>query len=266
MLYDHVAAHVVRFPAATYHEPFLGGAALFLYLRDRGDHRLALLSDVNADLVELYQVIARHPHGVCSQLEVFAHGHDKAKYLRIREAWNGIRDTWSPCRRAAATLYLNRACFNGMWRVNASGAFNTPCGDRLALPTFDQLFAVSEALKWTGIGAMGFVQAMTAAQPGDVIYCDPPYLALSATANFSSYAAGGFGFAEHETLAAVSRELVRRGVFVMLSNADVPATYALYPADDWNREIVSVPRRISAKGSGRGIVTELVITPKQLGA
>lgn len=261
----------VRDASVRYFEPFAGGAALHLYLRGRGVTAPATLSDLNVDLIDAYETVAADPAGVWSTFDLFANGHTAEKYYRMRDAWNGIRDTWTDTRRAAAFLYLTKTSFNGLWRVNASGGFNVPCGYQTTrgerrvlepmLPLGD-LCAFAHAMRNVTFHGCHFVDALMSAREGDVVYCDPPYLALSPTSNFTSYASGSFGFAEHEMLASVARELVKRGVFVMLSNADVPAAHALYPRSEWDLEIVSASRSISARGASRGAVTELVITPK----
>jgi DNA adenine methylase len=274
LLYAKLPPRITSGPSPSrYFEPFAGGAALHLHMRALGGTASAVISDVNADLIATYQAIAADPVGVFDALALFADGHSAEKFYIVRDAWNGIRDTWRPARRAAAMIYLNKNCFNGLWRVNEAGGFNVPVGyktkhgERIAaspsLPSLAELGAFASATADVEFRACGFVEAMTSARAGDVIYADPPYLGLSPTSNFTSYASGGFGVAEHEMLAAVARELVRRGVFVMLSNADVPKTYELYPRSDWNLEIVHAPRKIAARGASRGVVTELVITPRE---
>jgi DNA adenine methylase len=255
-----------------YFEPFAGGCALHLHMRSCGDVAMATISDTNADLIRCYQAIATDPDAVADAIPWFADDHCVEKYHHVRNAWNGMREIWPAAKRAAALLYLNKTCFNGLWRVNAAGAFNVPMGYREKLgervvpkpsmPTREELHAFADAMIGVDLIACGFVDAMTRARPGDVIYADPPYLELSPTANFSSYTPGGFGLPEQEMLAAIARELVKRGVFVMLSNADVPIARDLYPSDIWNIETISASRRIAANGSKRGVVTELVITPR----
>ena len=246
-----------------YVEPFAGSAALFFYLRARGLDMPAVLADSNADLVNVYAAIAREPEAVAAWLEIFARGSSKGKFYLVRQAWNRTRELWTDARRAAGFIYLNRACFNGLWRVNAAGEFNVPYGQRasLAIPDREHVSAFARALAGVTLKAHGFVATLSACRPGDVVYCDPPYLPTSATSSFVGYDVGGFSTDDHELLASMTRELVRRGVWIMISNSDTPLARELYADPIWQIETISAPRRIAADATKRGDVRELLITP-----
>lgn len=246
-----------------YIEPFFGSGAVFLRLRAIGWRGASVLGDLNDDLCTVYREIQRSPQNIRNWLDLFEQGHCKEKYYLVRDAWNGTRDGWPLARRAAGFIYLNKACFNGLWRVNASGAFNVPFNNnkKLSLPTLATLVQMQRALVGAAIEPKSFVDTMTLARAGDVIYCDPPYIPTSATSSFTAYA-GNFGIDEQTMLASVAREMVKRGVFVMLSNSNSPLAWSLYPDDVWMIDHVTAPRKVAADGARRADVTELVITPK----
>ena len=253
-------------------EPFAGGAALSFRVRPAE----AVLGDINADLVELYQEVARDPSGLHARAsELFErHAVDReATYYGGRAAWNDRRRDWDPQRRAACFLYLNRTCFNGLYRVNRAGAFNVPIGrpssSREAhCPTLPQLIAAGEVLGRSILRCSDYVETIALAERGDLVYLDPPYLPLlrreagdakaGKAASFAAYTSDGFGERDHEELAMHARALVERGVHVMASNADVPLARVLY--DGFRLSAVSSSRPISARAQGRARVGELILT------
>jgi len=217
-----------------YHEPFLGGGALFFHLRPEG----ARLGDANADLVNCYRQLALAPGGLIGQLEVYEAAHSRDVYYATRAAWN--EGVMSPLGRAAAFVYLNRTCFNGVWRVNKAGKFNVPMGRTKKPWVVDhaRLRACSAALQGAVLnppGEMrpGCYQATSGnAKAGDLIYFDPPY---DGTFDY------GVPFAQ-PLLAAWFRMLNRRGVQLMLSNADTPSVRELYSG--FRIDSVSVRRSV----------------------
>lgn len=270
---------VPRVPArfGRYVEPFAGGAALFFALAPE----VALLGDVNADLIELYAEVCRDPAGVHSKLRQLFDEHASdpdATFYAGRDAWNTRRSRWTAQHRAATFLYLNRACFNGLYRVNRAGAFNVPVGKPSssgppACPSLPQLIATGAALGRATVRCSDYVEVLAEAERGDFVYLDPPYLvrpkdedpgeprskSKSKSKSFASYTQGGFGERDHAELARHARALVDRGVFVMASNADVPLARALY-ADGFEITEVLSSRPISASGAGRRPVGELIFT------
>lgn len=246
-----------------YFEPFSGGAALFFHLRPTS----AVLSDTNKDLIELYAEIARDPSGLHAQAAELARAHvaDPASYYVVRDAWNVDRGKWKAQRRAAAFLYLNKACFNGLFRVNKAGKFNVPIGRSSGsgaswprMPSAAQLVAAQGALRDARLCCADFVEVVADATRGDLVYFDPPYMPASRTASFTSYSRLGFGPRDHEELARVARDLVDRGVRVMLSSADVPAARELYRGLEISE--IRCDRSIGASGASRGRVGELIVT------
>ena len=165
-----------------------------------------------------------------------------------------------PAARAAALIYLNKTCFNGLWRVNRGGAFNVPMG-RYANPLIcapDKLRAASLVLARAELRCIDYRAVVAEAVRGDFVYFDPPYDPMSPTASFTSYTAGKFGVDDQRTLAQCARELVERGCYVMLSNSDTLFIRALYR--DFRIARVKCARSINADAKSRGAVNELVIT------
>lgn len=233
-----------------YYEPFLGGAAVFLGLQPGG----AVLSDVNADLVTLYRVIQTDVESLIADLA--RHRYERDYYYRVR-AQDGAR--LSPVQRASRTLYLNRTCFNGLYRVNRRGEFNVPFG-RYTNPTIcdaDRLRAVSAALAGCRVVDQDYATATATAVDGDLVYFDPPYFPLTRTSNFTSYTKMAFGPDDQRRLAAVFDDLTARGVACVQSNSDTPFIRGLYAHH--RIDLVTARRAISRDPESRGLVTEVVI-------
>ena len=219
----------------------------------------ALLSDVNPELVGLYQAVRDDVEGVISALtRLAAAGHAAEAYYGVRTRYNTERRA-SQTSRAAMFLYLNKTCFNGLHRVNRRGEFNVPAGKYKNPRIVDStnLRAASLALATADIRRAGFEELLGSARPGDFVYLDPPYVPVSATASFTAYAQEGFGPADQERLRDVYRELDRRGCRVMLSNSDVPFVRALYA--EWRIDVVQAPRAVSCDGAKRQSVSEVVV-------
>lgn len=251
---------LARLPSSygRYYEPFAGGAALFLRLAPAR----AVLNDANADLIELYHVVRDDVDNVIKVLEMFAKTHEvdgKNLYYSTREDWNERRRSWSAAERAAAFVYLNKTCFNGLWRVNSDGHFNVPMGKykNPAILRPEALRAASAALARAELRSVDYREAVGDAVAGDLVYFDPPYVPASPTSNFTSYTEGGFGERHHRELADTARVLVARGVHVLLSNSDTPLTCSLY--DGLRMDSVQCGRAINADASKRGAVGEIIV-------
>ncbi|NLY95176.1 MAG: DNA adenine methylase [Myxococcales bacterium] len=235
-------------------EPFVGGGALFFAMRPRR----AVLSDVNERLVTTYLAIRDELPTVIRHLEALDRAHSDATYYEVRDRYNTASRV-SSAERAAMFVYLNKTCFNGLHRVNRRGHFNVPLGryENPRIVDHEGLAAASRALRGAEIRHASFEELLAYAKPGDFVYFDPPYAPVSATANFTSYAAGDFGDADQVRLRDVYRELDRRGCRLMLSNSDVPRIRELYR--DYRIEIVAAPRAINCDARKRGPVTEVVV-------
>lgn len=238
----------------TYYEPFVGGGAVFFeVLPER-----AVLSDMNAELVTTYNAIKNDVDKLIRSLKGHIHSKDYFLELRAKDISN-LNDI----EIASRFIYLNRTGFNGLYRVNKSGQFNVPFGSYKNPVICDEnnLRAVSKVLKNVSILHQDYKHVLKTAQPGDFIYFDPPYFPVSKTASFTSYTAGSFLEKEQIELRDAFVELHKRGCFVMLSNSDTPFVNELY-ADISNVTIhkVSAGRAINSKASGRGKITEVVVT------
>jgi DNA adenine methylase len=240
----------------TYYEPFIGGGAVFFALAAEERFGHAMLSDVNAELVNTYEVVQQHPERLMSLLRTFKINKDE--FARIRSN-DSLQRT--PNYRAARTIYLNKTCFNGLYRVNSEGKFNTPWGKKdesVKLFEEERILACSKALAQASLSACDFEISVEQAKHGDVVYFDSPYAPTSKTANFTGYAKGGFTADDQERLRNVAEKLHARGVHVLISNSDTPLVRELY--DGFRIEEVQAPRRINSKGGKRGNVSELLIS------
>ncbi|MBI3945833.1 MAG: DNA adenine methylase [Armatimonadetes bacterium] len=245
-----------RVPASfgAYHEPFVGGGALFFALFGLGSLSTACLSDINPSLIDAYIAVRNHVDEVIVALR--QHRHDERHYYAVR----ALKPELLPLpERGARTIYLNKTCYNGLHRENRAGQFNVPFG-RYKNPTIcdeENLRACSRALQRAEVSRRHFSSVLDVARPGDLVYFDPPYHPLSATANFTSYDRSGFGEGDQAQLRDVYAELTRRGVKAMLSNSDTPFIRSLY--SDYEISQVHAPRIVNSRASGRGKVPEVIV-------
>jgi DNA adenine methylase len=241
----------------TYAEPFAGGAALFFALEsDRSrSFEHAILADQNEELVACYRAVKSRARELVLRLRDYKY--DRDAYYRVRaEETAG----WSDVDRGARLIYLNHTCFNGLWRVNAAGKFNVPFGryDNPRIVDEEGLLSASAALQRVEIVHADFAEVTASLGPGDFAYFDPPYVPLSKTASFTSYAAGGFGPQDQERLARELSALRDRGACAMLSNADTKGVRELYQGFAVHE--VKAPRAINSNTKKRGDVNELLVT------
>ncbi|MBV7295896.1 DNA adenine methylase [Corynebacterium sp. TAE3-ERU12] len=241
-----------------YLEPFIGGGAV---LFDLAPER-AVVGDITAGLIELYEVIRDDVDAVIDRLRTHAAQHSEEHFYLVR-AWD--RQPGFAGRpavdRAARMLYLNKTCYNGLHRVNRQGQFNVPYG-RYVSPNIvneDGLRAVHDYLSSADVSfnVASFEQTCAAAQPGDFVYLDPPYDTVSDTANFTSYAQDAFGKKEQQRLKEVCDDLDRRGVYFLLSNSATEFIRELYAT--YRVDIVKAGRAINSNASRRGKVNEVLV-------
>lgn len=247
-----------RLPPAprTYYEPFAGSAAVFFALAAEGRIDRAVLADSNPELIATYRALQGEVERVLDVLAEHAARHSEDHFYAVRDLEPG---RLTLAERGARLIYLNRTCFNGLYRVNASGKFNVPFG-RYRNPLIHQperLRRAARLLAGVALHEQDFERSCAAARPGDAVYLDPPYLPVSRTAHFSAYAREKFGLAEHERLATAFRDLSDRGVAAVLSNSETPQTRDLYRG--LLVSTVSVERFINADASRRGGVQELLV-------
>lgn len=233
-----------------YYEPFVGAGAVFFHLAPTH----AVLSDTNPDLVACYQVLKNDVDALVELLRMYRH--DKDFYYHVRAL--DVTEL-NQVQRAARMIFLNKTCFNGLWRVNRRGNFNVPFGDYKNPKILDEenLRAVSAALQHVEIEQQPFDGVLEVARKGDFVYMDPPYHPVSSTSSFTSYSVDDFKPEDQRRLADTYRALSERGCKVMLSNSDVPFIRELYA--DFRIEQVWAARAINRDASKRGAVSEVVV-------
>lgn len=244
-----------------FYEPFLGSGALMLALWDRDSKffvpgRNLVINDTNPDLILTYKVIRDDVESLISTLKRYPKTIDQEKYNKYKN-----RKPKTDAGKAARFIFLNRTCFNGLWRVNAAGIFNVPWSKNENPKIYDesQLRLVSRRLKGALILNESFSFAVNSAKKGDLVYFDPPYLPISKTSSFSQYAKENFGEFDHYALAGTIAGLTERGVRVILSNSDTPLTRHIF-GELLHLHQIKVHRSISAKSSSRGKVKEIIAT------
>ena len=234
-------------------EPFVGAGVMWL----NTDYERFRLNDVNRDLIGLYKSCSRaSTHFIRRAQRYFSGRYNNADaYYRLRDRFNQIRKDDE--LRAILFLYLNRHGYNGLCRYNSKGEFNVPFG-RYKKPYFPEheLLHVAHQAKRATFTSTGFAAAMDKASQGDVVYCDPPYVPLSRTANFTSYSANGFGEREQRLLAEMAVKLANRNITVVISNHDTKLTRELYAGATVHS--FAVRRFISRDGANRKHARELL--------
>ena len=236
----------------TYYEPFLGGGAIFFYLNPQ----LAVLTDINAELVNTYRCVKNNVEELILLLKEHQLKHSKEYYYGVRQG-NGI----TPIEKAARLIYLNKTCFNGLYRENSKGEFNVPIGKykNPKICNAALLRSVSAALQPTQIDVRPFEDILKyASSSDDFVYFDPPYYPLSPTSNFTAYSRYSFSEDDQIRLKEVFAELAGRDVKVMLSNSDSQFIRELYK--DFNIHSISASRLINSNAMKRGKITEVLIT------
>ena len=243
----------------TYFEPFLGGGAVFFALRPK----FAVLSDSNADLINTYKVVQSDVEALVTELEGWEREYRRAPKSTFRKA----RDAYTPSStigvgQATLFLFLNRTCYNGLYRVNQSGEFNVPIGRHKHPTICDEkgLRLASRALDGVVLRHMDYARALDIVEDGDFVYLDPPYHPVSKTANFVNYTQSAFNEKKHEEMILQLAELNQRvDCKILVSSSDVANVGGSYAKQGFKIECVMAPRRISCKPATRGKVRELLI-------
>ncbi|BAZ85833.1 DNA adenine methylase [Dolichospermum compactum] len=236
----------------TYYEPFLGGGAVFFHLQP--SH--AVLTDINADLVLTYRCVRDNFEELITLLQAHQQRHNSEYYYDVRNYHNGTN-----LEKAARFIYLNKTCFNGLYRVNSQGKFNVPVG-KYKNPGICQeevLRVASLTLKKVEIKQANFAEVLNyATGNNDFVYFDPPYYPLNKTSNFTAYSNFCFDENQQIKLRDIFIKLADKGVKVMLSNSDCPLIRDLY--GDFNIHTISAARSINSNAQKRGKITEILVT------
>lgn len=245
----------------SYFEPFIGGGALLFELMPKD----ATINDVNKELLAIYKCLSSDElfKLMINDLEEHENNHSEQHYYEIRNADRDPEFENLPIwKRASRAIYLNKSCFNGLYRVNSNGYFNVPSGKKEKVQTYDKdniiklhNYFMSENVQ---ILEGDFSKAVENAKPGDFVYFDPPYDSYDEKNSFTSYTKFNFSKEDQKRLADVYRELASKGVYVMLSNHNTNYINELYK--DFNIHVVNAKRMINADSKGRGNVEEVIIT------
>ena len=245
----------------TYYEPFVGGGALLFELSPKN----AVINDSNKELINVYKMISTDNgyEEVVKLLNNYEKKHSEKFFYQIRNIDKDKKkfEKLTDAERAARTIYLNKACFNGLYRVNSKGEFNVPFNKKTKINTYDSqnmilayVYFQANNIKMLSVD---FEEAVKDAKKGDFIYFDPPYDSENKD-TFNSYTEDGFGKDEQIRLAKVYKELDDRGCYVMLSNHNTTLINELYK--DYNINVITAKRNINSKGEKRGAVEEVIIT------
>ena len=262
----------------TYFEPFLGGGALLFALMARSSARgaegafraprRAVLNDLNGDLITTYEIVRDAPKCLAARLETLAEEYTTADAAAREAMFYRVRGEHprAALEVAARVIFLNKTCFNGLYRVNRKGEFNVPFG-RYAAPRIHDpeiLLTAWAALHGVELRNLDFEAACADAQPGDFVYFDPPFYPLSATSSFTSYTDGSFGLPEQIRLKRCIDVLTARGVSMMLSNSPHPDIRGGYLLSGYTVSEVPARRAINSRGDRRGPIGELIVTNEAL--
>ena len=242
-----------------YIEPFLGSGAVFFHFKALVEPRSAILWDNNRELIQTFQAVRDKVEDVIDLLHVHEKLHGKEHFLEMR-----VKKPRNQPEIAARLIYLNKTCFNGLYRVNSRGEFNVPLGNypKPSILNAEGLRRASRQLADAQIEYKDFRMVFSVAEEGDFIYFDPPYHPRSKTAYFTSYTRDSFGEKDQKELAEVYRALDKRGCLLMLSNSDTHFVRQLYKG--FKKVEVSARRNINSRADRRGPIKERLIVNKKL--
>lgn len=240
----------------TYCEPFLGGGALLWALHPKK----AIVNDLNTELMNMYRVVRDMPQELIATLKQHINTAEYFYRLRVLDREPDFTQR-PPVERAARFIYLNKTCYNGLFRVNSAGEFNSPYG-HYKRPNFTNeanIFAVHEFLNTNRIllENTDYQSILDSLPTNTFVYLDPPYHPLSETSNFTGYVQGGWKASDQERLCEACQNLDARGIAFMQSNSDTPLIRQLYA--DFHITVVQALRAVNSKAEGRGAINELII-------
>lgn len=244
-----------------YYEPFIGGGALLFELQPS----VAIINDVNQELIAIYKCLQDNElfELMVEELKKHELNHNESYYYEVRNWDRNLRFELLPIwKHAARTIYLNKACFNGLYRVNSKGYFNVPSSKKDKVKTFDNenLNAVHNYFSSHSVTILNgdFVEACRTAKAGDFVYFDPPYDIWEERETFTAYSKFDFNKDDQRRLAECFKDLSIRGVQCLLSNHNTPFIQELYK--DFHIQVIQAKRVINSKASGRGNVEEVLIS------
>lgn len=255
-LIDEISKYIPN-RITTYYEPFLGGAAILFHLQPQK----AIVNDINSELINVYEVIKNDVEGLIKDLTKHRNEEDYFYEIRELDRDNVKYNQLTPIERASRILYLNKTCYNGLFRVNKAGEFNAPFGNYKSPNIVNEvtLRAVSNYFNKSNITFLNvdFEEAVKGIRKGSFVYLDPPYDPVSGTANFTGYDRGGFNREEQVRLKKLCDKLNQRGVKFLLSNSATEFIMDLYK--DYYIEIIHAKRLINSKADFRGEIDEVLV-------
>lgn len=250
-----------------YYEPFIGSGALAFDL----EYPATVINDLNSELINVYNVVKSNVEPLLDSLSYFQSNHSQNLFYELRELDRNPEFTQihSDVFRAARTIYLNKTCFNGLYRVNSKGYFNTPIGRTTNGTTpdiiqRDKLLELHRVLQTFEIRNVSYREACQDAREGDILYFDPPYAAFPDSASFTAYSAEGWTDKDLQDLKNLCDELVDRGCHIVLSNNGTPFVRELFNDEKYIIENISVRRSISCNSESRKKVEEVIIYDRRI--
>ena len=245
----------------TYYEPFLGGGAVLFHLQ----HKKAVINDFNTELINMYNVIKYNLEELIEDLEKHKNEEEYFYYIRALDRtleFNNLTNV----QKASRIIYLNKTCYNGLFRVNSSGEFNTPFGKYKNPNIVNEitLRAVSKYLNDNDVTLLNgdFEDALKNIRKGSFVYFDPPYHPISDSSSFTGYTLDGFSKEDQERLKKLCDKLTEKGVRFLLSNSSAPFILDLYK--DYKVELVNATRSINSNGAKRGEINEVLVRNYEL--
>jgi DNA adenine methylase len=239
-----------------YFEPFIGGGASLFHLQIEKSY----ISDVNEELINLYKTIRDSLDELIEDLSIHQNSAEYFYSVRSLDRDQKVYSQLSDVERASRFIYLNKSCYNGLYRVNSKGQFNTPFG-KYKNPIYferENMERCSKFLKSVDIRVGDFTIFKDEVREGDFFYFDPPYFPITDTANFTSYTKDGFGFHDQERLLNFAKEIDKKGSYFMISNSHSQETSDFY--SEFNIDTIDVGRAINSKGDSRGKIKEILVT------
>ena len=253
---------ITRIPSgfSNYWEPFFGGGALFFSISEESSGHSYTISDINSVLCLFYETVRDKPMDLAEYIAAMEYHNTPPEYYEARSRFNLLDGKANPVEKSGLLIYLNRHCFNGLYRVNSRGEFNVPFGSYISprMPERSQIMEASNCLSRSTIKNMDFQDILTETEEGDFVYLDPPYEPVSQSSSFTAYSKGGFNRGQQKRLSSMLWELDNKGVKFLLSNSGNGYLEELYSA--FRIVKVEARRNINSKGSKRGNVKEILVT------
>ncbi|UZE93715.1 MAG: Dam family site-specific DNA-(adenine-N6)-methyltransferase [Candidatus Pacearchaeota archaeon] len=241
-----------------YFEPFLGAGAIFFYIKQKYNPKFCVISDINKDLIDTFKAVIDNPKELIKFLKYFKKNNSKEFYYRVRDKFN--KGKFKQIQKSAAFIYLNKTCYNGLYRVNSKGGFNVPYGKYKNPEIFNEktIMFASRLLKNVRIKCQNYEKIKDYIRKNDFVYLDPCYDPLKKT-SFANYTPKRFCDVDNEKLSLFVAELKRRNSKVLLSNNITKNVKRLYPKNQFNIIKVWCSRSINCIGEKRGKIPELLI-------